>query len=263
MSVLVNGVMTNQFRYSLSTTFYTSSRTVAFWCKPSAISDIEKFLFFDGSDPYATIYIFSNSLELDLPDGANTYSWRLSTLNSFNTANIWYHVCVTLDYKQSGRSETDIKAYINGTEASYGYRQYINRNQNFYSSYKFGIGSSPYNEMPFVGEVADYAVWLRMLQPSEITALYNGLSPLHLRKSLTHYIPYIDNQYNLITGPELLLDSSYELVRGTYYQDPIRRHFPSKPKSDFYTFKWWEAPAPQPKKDRPSLIFLGGEIFQF
>lgn len=258
MSVYIGPDIVNRLVYPFSTSFFSNAYTISAWFKIYNITSSQVFLYYiAGYNDYNAYLSVSNSgVYVYCPNNSNNYWWYAVSPYTFSS-NTWYNVTVTRDFNSPGSSE-DIHIYINGYEASYSTRQYFQVMQETFIILVVGRIGTPYN-----GECANLALWTRTLNGDEVLCLSQGLSPLYLRKNLYSFWPLTNNSIDVISGTRSTNSSSPTDSYLTFYQDPIRRHFPSKPKSDFYTFKWWEAPAPQPKKDRPSLIFLGGEIFQF
>jgi hypothetical protein len=98
----------------------------------------------------------------------------------------WYHLVYTDDV--TGAAGTYIKMYRDGVEETYANTSDGSGAQTACND-EFNTGLSKQGTQDIDADIAEIAVWRRVLTPDEVKMLATGASPLFLRKDLDFYAP--------------------------------------------------------------------------
>lgn len=145
-------------------------------------------------------------LMMQIATGATT-KWQCfdeySTTNKFRRSTAvlstatWYHLLYTDDVTNDTGS-TAIKLYRGGVEESYdatgnGTGPQATNNDAF----MVGMNDTGTGNDDFDGDIAEVALWRRLLNIGEIKALATGASPMFIRNALDFYVPMRRNVWDI------------------------------------------------------------------
>ncbi len=175
--------------------------TICMWARPMAYPQFPNATLFTfcqaGDSPQYGTYdkcFFMDQFGVPM---AYVYDGGLQTATGSTAMTIgkWYHLTMTID-------GVNIVLYVNGkqeasTPAASSYNGYSG--PSFELSTATGGGNTR-----FVGNIADVAIWSRVLQPAHILALSRGRSPYSMSQGLISYLPLtgsVVRNLKMITKP--------------------------------------------------------------
>ena len=183
-------------RVVTSFTAHATQRSYGVWVYPSSGGDSIKRIFEKR--------VSSNQVELVIYNTVQTRieyerQWSLQrgrwSVPSF-TGNVWTHLGISYDSESTGN---DAEIYVNGASQSV-------------TTLDVPSGSAMNNGDPYVignrgdgtrtigARLAEFAIWDRVLSPSEWLALGSGVSPLYFARELRCYVPLIRDAVDILNG---------------------------------------------------------------
>jgi len=169
--------------------------TIACWCKNDDVGNADgSALFCKLDDPYNTgVLAFCNGSDDNLSIYiADTIPFINGSVFFNGEQGNWLSMILTLD------SQTTATLYKNGSSvASSG----VGFNDVSSNNFDFLVGlQNSFNDRYWKGDIAEFAIWNRVLNSTEITALSNKFSPDHFPSGLIMYDPFIVHDQDDVIG---------------------------------------------------------------
>ena len=168
----------------------TGDFSISAWIKPIFTSSYTSIATTRPSDVSSYSYITFGTFNGDI----YFYSGGgfLANVSGVITEGVWQHVVLT---KVSGV----IKIYVNNIEVAS-----VPDPSGNYIATQFNIGANSDGSIYFTGDIDEYSIWNRSLQPSEVTALYSSGSGL----------PYDSFNTITFTSPGNVASGDYSFIAG-------------------------------------------------
>lgn len=132
------------------------------------------------------VLAFIGGYEFDRNFSGGQGSWKI---NDPAGTSVWFNLVVTYD---SSATTNDPIFYYNGVSQSLSLDSNPASGTPNTSTDPYVLGNRGNdNARNWAGDICEFAVWDRILDQSEITALANGFSPAFFKNSLVEYVPLL------------------------------------------------------------------------
>jgi hypothetical protein len=164
----------NFFKYTRN--YNVSALTVSIWAYPTSFAAEQTLCGLWGEAVSARQWIIAINTSSKILGAIHDTSTRVAIATANTSANAWMHAAIVFN-------GSNLRVYQNGSEVAVSATG-LNLQS---STGETGIGSRQGTELPFSGDLAEFATWTRALSVAEIQSLADGFKPSRIPKPEIYY----------------------------------------------------------------------------